>query len=329
MNNLLLNPGPTNTRPEVKVAQYNGSDVCHRTDEFASILQETKSKLLKRFSLDANESDWNVSILGGSGTTAMEAFISSLMDEVVVINAGNYGQRAIDIMETYNVKHSEVRCQNIDEVPANKNFKNIYFVENETTTGEKFDIGRMAQIFPQAKFFIDATSAFGASDYSSVTGKINGISFCANKCLQSTPGLGIVIWRKKLELFSRTYYTDLNKYVEDLPFTIPVQSIYALHTALDIGDAKSTFDSRSKILIEDLNKIGIKCVNRYPSNSIIGFKHPNKTCEKLKKFLSKRGLVIYSGIPGIKNSFRVSTMSVKFDDDYGIIIEALRDSCIC
>ena len=39
--------------------------------------------------------------------------------------------------------------------------------------------------------------------------KINALSFCSNKCLQSTPGLGIVIWRKNLKTYNKNYYLNL------------------------------------------------------------------------------------------------------------------------
>ena len=49
MGKLLLNPGPTNTRFRTKLAQWFGSDVCHRTNDFHNILNETKDLLLKGF----------------------------------------------------------------------------------------------------------------------------------------------------------------------------------------------------------------------------------------------------------------------------------------
>ena len=67
-NKLLLNPGPTNTIKEVKDAQTTWSDVCHRTDEFLYLLNVTKRKLLERFDSQASFDDWNVTIMGGSGT---------------------------------------------------------------------------------------------------------------------------------------------------------------------------------------------------------------------------------------------------------------------
>mgnify|MGYP003627740002 FL=1 len=330
---ILLNPGPTNTRFSVKLAQWLGSDVCHRTDEFSDDLQETKRQILNIFSKKAKMEDWEVSIIAGSGTVAMEAMISSLANPgISVLVAGKYGARALEIMSTYKILNQQLWYKTLFEVVPDRSIDNLYFVENETSTGERFPIDYMSAKFPNAKFFIDATSAFGSSVYDNVIDKINAISFCSNKCLQSTPGLGIVIWRRRLEIKDRSYYSNLSRYVgNDIPFTLPTQSVYALKKAtkdFDCIKQKDLFCSRSSRLIFDMIRMGIHCINIIPSNSIIAFQHPNKTYEELKKFLLKRDIVIYSGVDKVKNSFRISTMSVKFDKKYSKILRALSDSCI-
>ena len=322
MGKLLLNPGPTNTRFRTKLAQWFGSDVCHRTDEFDKILSDTKSILLKGFK------NYYAAIIGGSGTTAMEAMISSLADNITVINAGIYGQRAIDMMDIYDIKYKEIKCTSINDLKSNKKIKNLYFVENETTTGEKFDVNKISKLYPNARLFIDTTSAFGASDYSAAN--ISAMCFCSNKCLQSTPGLGIVIFNKDLKIKKRSYYLNLEKYIgDDIPFTLPVQSVYALNKTLKISkNNKDSFDSRRDRLIKEFEKLGIICINENPSNSIIGFIHPKMNYEKLRDFLLNENIVIYAGIKGIKNSFRISTMSTKFDKNFNRIIGLFHETCL-
>jgi hypothetical protein len=74
--------------------------------------------------------------------------------------------------------------------------------------------------------------------------------------------------------------------------------------------------------------MGIESINYLPSNSIIGFKHPTMKYEQLRDFLYDRGLVIYAGVKGIENSFRVSTMSSIFDDKFNFIMEKFNETCI-
>ncbi len=327
MTDVLLNPGPTNTRFQTKLSQWLGSDICHRTSGFREILSETQSLLLERF---GEKQEFHASLFGGSGTLAMEAMISSLItDSITVINAGTYGERAIEIMKVYDIPYREIKSPSINNLNKDEEVKKLYFVENETTTGEKFSLSKMTQLFPNASFFIDSTSAFGASDYSPFLTRIEALSFCSNKCLQSTPGLGCVIWRKTLDIMPRNYYGDLSKYIgPSIPFTLPVQVVAALNKTLKIsGGGEQFFTQRSKLLISALSPLGIECVNECPSNSIIGFKHPVMDYSTLESFLKSRGIIIYSGIPGVKNSFRLSTMSVIFEKKFSKVMQALKLSC--
>ena len=328
MNEILLNPGPTNTRFMTKLFQWFGSDKCHREDDFSFILKNLQNKLLSKFSMGASG---RIAILAGSGTTAMEAMISSLVPNgILVIKAGKYGDRAISIMDTFNIKYDTVESFTINDIEPSEKVDYVYFVESETSTGERYDLDKMCKIYPNARFFIDATSSFGASDYLLNSDRIAALSFCSNKCLQSTPGLGIVIWNNKLDTYKRSYYGDLTKYhIGMIPFTLPTQSVYALHyTMSKNSDNKKIFDNRRDKIIKQLEGFGIVCLNKNPSNSIIGFKHPKKTYKELHSFLRRRNLIIYSGVEGIENSFRISTMSIKFDKKIKKILGAFRDSCI-
>lgn len=326
---ILLNPGPTNTRFMTKLHQWIGSDRCHRESDFKDILTSLQEKLLSKVFLCENG---RIAIMGGSGTAAMEAMISSLVpDEVSVINAGNYGERAISILETFKIKHKIICSKTIDDLSRDEDVKFVYFVENETSTCEHYSLKNMCQIYPNAKFFIDATSSFGASDYYiDYLDRIAALSFCSNKCLQSTPGLGIVIWNEEINTYKRSFYGDLSKYgIGKLPFTLPVQSVHALeYTVSKNSSNKEAFDARRDRLVKTLSSFGIVCLNKHPANSIIAFRHPNKSYDQLHSFLKNKGIIIYSGITNVDNSFRISTMSVKFDKSFNKIIGELHDSCL-
>ena len=331
MDTILLNPGPTNTLEAVKVSQHDHTDVCHRTDHFREVYDDTKTTLLKHF-CHQYHLEWEIGILAGSGTSALEAMIVSLLPEdCTLIVAGKYGQRAKQILETHRIKHTAETAQSIGELSPDLKVRHLYFVENETTTGEKFSLEEICTKFPNADLYIDATSAFGATDYSPYLQRIKSLSFCSNKCLQAPAGLGVVIYQKNAPLYSRNCYTlNLKNYKEQLPFTIPPQLIYALNTSLKQGVfSPDLFTRRRDRLLKDMGDIGIQCINEVPSNTIIGFKHPTKTYVKLQHFLADRGIVIYSGISGIESSFRVSTMSVLFDEYYDKIMRDFYDSCIC
>ena len=326
---LLLNPGPTNTSLLTKIKQFLGSDVCHREENFQNKLSEIRAAIL-----GMGQMTGNVSILAGSGTTALESMITSLCPPgTLVVSAGKYGERAADIFKTYKIEHKTVCSKNSDDLLENKDIEWVYFVENETSTGENYNLDTMSKKYPNAKFFIDATSAYGASNYARYDDRIAALSFCSNKCIQSTPGLGIVVWKNNSRLYERTYFTSLERYKPgSLPFTLPTQSVAALcHAAkkLKWRNNKDLFDLRRDKLIKSFRRIGINSISRNPSNAIVAFVHPKMNYQKLHNFLAKRNIVIYSGVPGVKNSFRVSTMSVKFDSKFLKIEDAFRDSCLC
>ena len=226
MGEILLNPGPTNTRIITKVKQWAGSDVCHRTEKFQSKLSDLRKVLISRFGC----TDFKIAILAGSGTAALDSMISSLgTDGMTIVDAGVYGSRACDIATTYGISHKRIISKTIDDLRYDEDAELVYFVENETSTGEKYRLEKMLEIYPNAEFVIDATSSFGATNYAGLHSRIAAISFCSNKCLQSTPGIAAVIWHPDQQVNKRSYYGFLEMYDNNMPFTLPVQSVYSLH----------------------------------------------------------------------------------------------------
>ena len=328
MSDFLLNPGPTNTTFSTKLAQWRGSDICHRADAFSEKLEQTKDLLLTRF----GNKGFDAAILGGSGTLGMEAMIASLFpsETVHIINAGTYGQRAIDICKTYNLKYKEIIARDLDSLKRDTSVRYLCFAENETTTGENFSPHKLIELFPLADLFIDATSSFGASNYTGLFGMIKAICFSGNKCLQGTTGAAVVIYDPCLKIHSRSYYSNLSHYQGDnIPFTVPTQSVAALnHVLLKNYNCENLLNERRGKLITALAPLGIRCINSYPCNSIVGFQHPSLTYDQLRKFLLDRKMVIYSGIPSVPRSFRLSTISNLFDRKFKHLIKTLHDSCL-
>ena len=122
-------------------------------------------------------------------------------------------------------------------------------------------------------------------------------------------------------------YLNLNVYREKMPFTIPVQAVAALYASLNFSVMEEKdFDERRNKIINDFKKINILCINKNPSNSIIGFVHPTKNYDHLREILEESGIIIYDGIDGIDNSFRVSTMSVLFDEKYDEIFNIFSNT---
>lgn len=349
MSKYLFNPGPTNTSLSTKIAQWKGSDVCHRTSEFQTILQSAKDLLSAVFLQNAEEMQDNFvkSILAGSGTTAMEAMISSLAphSNVLVINNGHYAERAMAIMDVYGIHYQSIKaydmvdlCRAVQEMKETSNYdpgieKVVYFVETETSTGEYFSPLLIETLFYNAKFLIDATASFGSINHYNPK-RIIGLSFCSNKALRSTPGLGIVLWNRDVELHRRNFSLYLGEYKDKMPFTLPTQSVYALEKTLrsrlgmDLDDTETLKDYQERriALIRAMEDNGYYPINTCSSPVIAAF-HLSVPYTSIIPYLENSNVVVYK--PSLLdeiNSIRISTLSHRFYSGLPKLVRELNEA---
>ena len=90
MKRYLLTPGPTPVPPEV-LAVLSEPMIGHRTAEYRAVLGEVLGRLQQVF----RTSD-DVVLMTASGTAAMESAVANACspgDRVVVVSAGNFGER--------------------------------------------------------------------------------------------------------------------------------------------------------------------------------------------------------------------------------------------
>ena len=71
---ILLNPGPVNLSDRVRKALLN-PDLCHREGEFSQLQTRIRQQLLEVYNLAPEK--WASVLLTGSGTSAVEAMITS------------------------------------------------------------------------------------------------------------------------------------------------------------------------------------------------------------------------------------------------------------
>src|SRR6266540_1880527 len=90
---ILLNPGPVNLSDGVRSA-LAGPDLCHREPEFSDLQDTIRSGLLEVYGLSPKE--WAAVLIAGSGTSAVEAMIATLVPPIgalLVVENGVYGER--------------------------------------------------------------------------------------------------------------------------------------------------------------------------------------------------------------------------------------------
>jgi len=105
---ILLNPGPVNLSQGVRKALLR-PDLCHREPEFIKLQNSIRTGLLQIYKL--SQKDWAAVLLTGSGTSAMEAMLTSMVPDrghVLIIENGVYGERMTRIAEIYHINHTKL-----------------------------------------------------------------------------------------------------------------------------------------------------------------------------------------------------------------------------
>lgn len=338
----LLNPGPACTTSAVKESMMSVGDVCPREIETIELMQNVSTKIKTLLTSDIDE--FECTLLTSSGTGSVEMVISSLPIGSNVLNIinGSYGQRIKNMLEVYNISHT-----NIDFEEGSLNLEHIHdildddttithvcVVHCETTTGIINPLRKlclMAEEF-DCEIIVDAMSSAFAYPIDVKEYGINYLCCSSNKLAQGMAGLGMVIVDKKCisSLYPRTVYLDLKGQTEyfantgQMRFTPPVQIINALDTALNeliIETVEGRYE-RYKIcneyIFNEMEKLGFKSLIPREENSIIisSFIEPiDFDFESFHSYLKDYGYVIYPGKVSTQQTFRLSNIGdLKMDD---------------
>ncbi len=185
----------------------------HRTEKFKSLYRKCTQKIIDKFNLQ----DYDLVFIPGSGTTGMEAVISSLKTKVNVIGReGKFKERWMEYCIN-NGKHDNTSQTSL-------------YCQLETSTGE---------VFYKEGSIVDAISSFPYYDIPKGT---KCFVTCSNKQLGAFPGLALVFVRKdSWDLFEGKGYfctKDLLLYRSmqennQTPTTCPVQIFKQLVIVMD------------------------------------------------------------------------------------------------
>lgn len=345
--NILLNPGPATTTDSVKYAQVV-PDICPREDEFSQVLQFVTSEIT---SLVSEENQFTTVLFGGSGTAAVEAILSSVMTDgvLVIINNGAYGKRMCEIAEAYQLDWFEFVSPPdqpinlaqlhsfIQSIPQKVSF--LAVVHNETTTGLLNDIESIGSICEEndINMMVDAMSSFAAIPINMSKMNISYLAASSNKNLQGMAGVSFVI-AKKSELekgktkkptnYYLNLYSQYDHFIEtgQMRFTPPVQTIYALKQAiveLKAEGMKERYERYSQCwetLIKGLSRLGLRYLVpvKHHSKIITAIVEPESEKYNFKEmhdYFYANGITIYPGKLYQLSSFRVANIGDISKDD--------------
>jgi len=348
----LLTPGPLTTSDTVKQAMLY--DHCTWDDEYKSLVEGIRNKLLSINHLDANE--FTTVLMQGSGTFGVESIIVSTIsdeDHLLVLANGVYGDRISQIAKTAGkqvqmirfIETEVINTEVLEEyLTLNKEITHVAFVHCETTTGILNPIEDICAVVKkhQKVLIVDAMSSLGGIPINISELGIDYIISSANKCIQGVPGFSFIIARKKLlqkcEGISRSVSLDLYDQWKEMErdrgkwrFTSPTHVVKAFNQALDeliieggIAKRYERYQANQKMLVTRMMKIGfIPCIElQYQSPIITTFLYPESEWflfEEFYRYLKRYGFVIYPGKLSNLKVFRIGNIGDVYQYDMELL----------
>ncbi|WP_211277639.1 aminotransferase class V-fold PLP-dependent enzyme [Couchioplanes caeruleus] len=351
---ILMNPGPVNADERVRAA-LAGPDICHREVEFTDLLRRVRDKVVR---ICGGGNDHAGVVLTGSGTSAVEALISSVVPQgggVLAIDNGHYGRRMHDIAAAYGLYTRHLDLGWGTRIPQAKvgrllavdeRLTHVLVVHHETSTGMRNDVAAMATEAHRygREVIVDAVSSIGAEYLDMRTTGVDWLAGSANKCLEGMPGLGFVCGPRSgfatLDAMPRrTFSLDLHRHylaqeVTGAPaFTPGVPAFYAFDVALDLALREGVaargarYARLAERLRDGLERLGFRLLLA-PEDRAVSLTAaalpPGVDFAAVHAGMRDAGFVIYPAQEVLSGEYiRLSTMGTMSDGDVEAFLEKL------
>ncbi len=353
MRSILLNPGPVSLSEGVRRAVAR-VDLCHREPEYFELQDQVIQRLLDIY--QCAPALWSAVLLGGSGTSAIEAMLVSLLPadaNVLVLENGVYGERLSRIADIYGIRNQalsvawgdEIDLQAMAGLLGSGQFSHVLAVHHETTTGRLNPVYKISSLCTTYKvqLLLDAVSSFGAESIPFEEDSLQAVAVTANKCLHGIPGLAMVLCRSDAlnqGIKPRSLYLHLPVWAEQqgiqsTPFTPPVNALLGLAQALKELDKQGGWQSRRSRYQQLATRVADTCeelgvlqwLPARESSCVLRSYHlpAGLTYNELHDGLKQQGFIIYAGQGDLSEQlFRISTMGEISDYDMARLVQALR-----
>ena len=323
---VLLNPGPAVVSDRVHRA-VAGPDLCHREPEYSEMFARIREKL---FRVAGVGRDWQLALIAGSGTAAMEAMVGASVrggHHLLVCRNGVYGDRLATIGERLGIETLAIHAAQTEPIDpamvasaldADPDIDAVALVHHETTTGLLNPVHEIAALAGArgVRVVVDAISSLGAEELRLAGSGIDMVACTSNKCLHGLPGTAFVLLspagaKRATESPRRSLYLDVAGYLQaqetnSVPFTPAVPAVYGLEAALDelldegLEHRQAAYRGRVAFLDQALGRLGLEPTvaveNR--SSSVRSFRLPDGV-----------DYVIYAGLGNAaKTTFRICTL---------------------
>ncbi|MBB6445384.1 2-aminoethylphosphonate aminotransferase [Bacillus benzoevorans] len=355
--NILLNPGPATTTDSVKYAQIV-PDICPRESEFSAVMQYIATELTQ---FVGSPKEFAAVLFAGSGTAAVEAIISSVIEDkaLFIIHNGAYGRRICEMAENYSLPYIEYaspydkaidlkRLEEYIQISA-ENISHLAVVHNETTTGLLNPLDKIGAICGRygIKMIVDAMSSFAAVPIDMKNMNISYLAASANKNLQGMAGVSFVIANKE-ELMSTQSIRPRNLYLhlysqfdhfsrtKQMRYTPPVQILYALKQAIietkweGLAARYKRYCEIWEVLINGITRLGLRTLVDLADHSkiitaIIEPQIRGYHFTEMHDYFFERGFTIYPGKFAGLNTFRIANIGAITKHDMENFIVLLEE----
>jgi aspartate aminotransferase-like enzyme len=250
----LMAAGPTPLPP--RVSQVMAEPIMyHRAPAFVEVYARCLDGLKGVF-----QTQNDVLCFAASGTGGMESAAANLIrpgDEVLVASCGKFGERFVELAETWQAKvvhhdagwGSKVEPADLDRLLGeNSGVELVFTTFSETSTGVLNDVQALTQVAHEhdALIVVDAISGLGAVPLAQDEWDVDVVVAGSQKALMCPPGLGFASPNERaLARASKDggprYYFDWNRTAKgqrkdppDSPFTPAVSLFMALDVALEL-----------------------------------------------------------------------------------------------
>jgi aspartate aminotransferase-like enzyme len=252
----LMAPGPTPVPPNVLLAMAQPI-IHHRTPEYEALSVEVRAGLKRLF-----QTSQDVIAMASSGTGAMEASVSNTLsagDTVLVLKAGKFGERFLEICAAYGIKTVALEAPFGNTVPAARfaqalkehpGVRAVLMQHSESSTAVLHDVKGIAGVTRGTDkiLIVDAVSSLGIADLQMDAWGVDVVISGSQKGLMLPPGLSFCAVSEKAWGHVKTsrlpkYYFDLQaekKWVEknEPRFTPAVSIMLGLRAVLRMIEAE-------------------------------------------------------------------------------------------
>ncbi|HXA16691.1 MAG TPA: aminotransferase class V-fold PLP-dependent enzyme [Thermoanaerobaculia bacterium] len=349
---LLFNPGPTNVHDDVRRALL-APDTCHREEEFAAVVAGLNEDLVRVLGGEGTHA--SIPFVS-SGTGANEAILSSIYGRLLVLVAGTYSERIVQVAQRLGVEPETLAFPPLAGIDAaavdaaldgRTGITHLFVVHHETTTGVIAPLRDLGEICRRRGILlaVDGISSVGAHPFHLQRDHVAFCSLSANKCLESIPGVSFVLARLDvLETLpvSRSYYFDLAEQWRSLMnsgttrFTTATQIFRAARLAVrrlveeGYEHRVARYAGLRLRLLEGLAGLGFVPVpipsSKESNLHVLVHQPPGISYAELHDGLMERGITIYCDAATIERGHLFfATMGAIDQTDVDHFLQALRD----